>query len=238
MPNYNDVFSNIPFAIVSIAGICHLLLLGDQMMYVIGQRQGEEEQDPVPLQVSFNPPVLANPNREKILWLVYYIGVGLVSIGSSYYHWEPNNRRLVWDRLPMTISFVALTAIVIQDTVYNISLVAFVAMLFIGISTVIYWHLVDDLRPYLLVQFGSIAYVPICYGLFGSLHYNDSDLVRRYMEAMMFYVLAKVAEVYDKSIFEWTGNRISGHTLKHLLSSIATGWAVVILSSRSMINHE
>ncbi|MBT3812899.1 MAG: hypothetical protein HOE45_04700 [Gammaproteobacteria bacterium] len=32
----------------------------------------------------------------------------LVAAGSSYYHWNPNNQTLVWDRLPMTICFMSL----------------------------------------------------------------------------------------------------------------------------------
>jgi hypothetical protein len=35
-------------------------------------------------------------------WLTMFVGVALVSAGSGYYHWNPNNDTLVWDRLPMT----------------------------------------------------------------------------------------------------------------------------------------
>lgn len=34
----------------------------------------------------------------KNAWLVFFVGVALVSVGSSYYHWNPNNETLVWDR--------------------------------------------------------------------------------------------------------------------------------------------
>ena len=32
----------------------------------------------------------------------------LTGIGSAYYHWDPNDGTLFWDRLPMTISFAAI----------------------------------------------------------------------------------------------------------------------------------
>lgn len=37
-------------------------------------------------------------------WTCFYIGVALVAFGSSYYHLEPNDARLVWDRLPVSHS--------------------------------------------------------------------------------------------------------------------------------------
>jgi hypothetical protein len=30
-------------------------------------------------------------------WTVFFLGVALVSVGSAYYHWAPDNRTLVWD---------------------------------------------------------------------------------------------------------------------------------------------
>lgn len=39
---------------------------------------------------------------------VLLTGVVLAAFGSAYYHWQPNDRTLVWDRLPMTVLFVSL----------------------------------------------------------------------------------------------------------------------------------
>lgn len=36
-------------------------------------------------------------------WTCFYIGVAAVAIGSSYYHLKPNDARLVWDRLPVSL---------------------------------------------------------------------------------------------------------------------------------------
>jgi hypothetical protein len=40
-----------------------------------------------------------------------------VALGSGYYHWRPSNSRLVWDRLPMTVGFMSLIAVVVSETV-------------------------------------------------------------------------------------------------------------------------
>jgi len=45
------------------------------------------------------------------------------------------------------------------------------------------------------------------------------------MAALGLYILAKVAEVYDQSIYSMTQQNFSGHSLKHLLSA----WAVFLI---------
>jgi hypothetical protein len=35
--------------------------------------------------------------------LALFLGIFLTGFGSSYYHWNPNNDTLFWDRLPMTL---------------------------------------------------------------------------------------------------------------------------------------
>lgn len=37
-------------------------------------------------------------------WACFFIGVAAVGVGSSYYHLEPNDARLVWDRLPVSFT--------------------------------------------------------------------------------------------------------------------------------------
>ena len=43
-------------------------------------------------------------------WLIFFVGIGLVAFGSTYYHLEPSNQRLLWDRLPMTFGFMGMFA--------------------------------------------------------------------------------------------------------------------------------
>ena len=40
--------------------------------------------------------------------LVIFLGIFLTGFGSSYYHWNPSDRTLFWDRLPMTLCFMAI----------------------------------------------------------------------------------------------------------------------------------
>jgi ABC-type branched-subunit amino acid transport system permease subunit len=49
--------------------------------------------------------------------LVLFLGVFLTGFGSSYYHWNPNDETLFWDRLPMTLCFMAILAVVVEERV-------------------------------------------------------------------------------------------------------------------------
>src|SRR5205814_6907281 len=89
-------------------------------------------------------------------YAIFFFGALLTAFGSGYYHLAPDNARLVWDRLPMTLAFMALLAAVIADRVSvaagrRLLLPALVA----GAASVVYWHWseergVGDLRPYAL----------------------------------------------------------------------------------------
>jgi hypothetical protein len=43
---------------------------------------------------------------------------------------------------------------------------------------------------------------------------------------IVFYVLAKLFELGDATVFELTGHLVSGHTLKHLAAALAA-WPVI-----------
>ena len=47
--------------------------------------------------------------------IVLFLGILLTGFGSAYYHWNPNDRTLFWDRLPMALSFMAILAIAIEE---------------------------------------------------------------------------------------------------------------------------
>src|ERR1700732_565732 len=48
---------------------------------------------------------------------VLFIGILLTGFGSSYYHLDPNDSTLFWDRLPMTICFAAILSAVVEERV-------------------------------------------------------------------------------------------------------------------------
>ncbi len=161
-------------------------------------------------------------------WPVFFMGIILVSFGSSYYHWMPSNSTLVWDRIPMTISFMALfVALTAEHINTQIEKYLLFPALFIGISSVVYWHYTDDLRPYAWVQFGPMITLPFIVLLYEG-KYSHPNLIF----GLLLYGLAKVVEYYDWEIFLATGRQLSGHTLKHLLAALSVVAIYFMLKQR------
>lgn len=157
----------------------------------------------------------------RIPLLVFSLGVAIVALGSAYYHWTPNSETLVWDRLPMTIGFMGLTAAVIADRIDAKAGVnyALPILLIVGAASVYYWYLSDDLRAYGLVQYLPMAVIPLMIWLFK----DDGALIgwRAIIGVLFFYGLAKLTESYDHQIYKILGGAVSGHTLKHLFAAMA-----------------
>ncbi|MCR4346114.1 MAG: ceramidase [Sulfuricaulis sp.] len=151
-------------------------------------------------------------------WIACFTGVMLVCFGSGYYHLAPDNNTLVWDRLPMSIGFMGLLVAVLVEYVNpRLEKYLLAPAIVLGLASVVYWHYTDDLRLYVLVQFLPLLMIPVILLLFGETQKDRGYLLM----ALAIYVLAKLAEHFDRAVFELTGNIISGHSLKHLLAAIA-----------------
>jgi hypothetical protein len=210
--NFWDVASNLPFAVIGIWGMAFVLFLRREDV-------GEHFHDP----------------RERWPYLVVFVGLVLTAIGSSYYHLHPDNARLVWDRLPITIVFMAMVAAVIAERVnVDLGLWLLPVMLVLGIASVALWYQSElrgmgDLRFYGAVQVYSGLVLLIAL-LFPAHYTRGSDLA----VVVGFYVLAKVFELLDKPIFTQL-DYVSGHTLKHLAGAAAGFWILRMVVKRKPI---
>ena len=163
------------------------------------------------------------PGEERP-YVVVFAGLVLVTFGSGYYHLDPNDGTLVWDRLAMTVIFMALLSAFIADRIHRRAGVtlALPALLALGAVSIAYWDVTGDLRPYRVVQLLPMALIPLMCLLF------SGRLTRfRYIAWMGFwYALATVVEHLDKTVY--TVLSIGGHTIKHLLAAVA-GAAVIAM---------
>ena len=161
---------------------------------------------------------------------MFLIAITLIGAGSAYYHWQPNNQNLFWDRLPMTLGFMALSAAIVADRIHRALGLKIVlpVLLALGIASLIYWSVTEaagrgDLRFYGLVQFLPIVLIPIICWLFPQARYTKG----RYIAGMILcYGLAKLCEHFDFQIYDLIGEWLSGHTLKHLAASAATAFVI------------
>ncbi len=166
-------------------------------------------------------------------WLTVFIGVFLTGLGSMWYHLEPGNESLFWDRLAMTIGFMGLVAVVLGEHVSTrLAIRLLLPLLIVGAGSVVYWiHSesigVGDLRAYALVQFVPVIVLPLII----IVRLRHSDLGGYLFIVFLAYAVAKAAEVYDHEVYDAL-RLISGHTLKHLLAAFGLLALVIGLRRR------
>lgn len=155
-------------------------------------------------------------------YLVLCAGVILVGFGSAWYHLAPSNSSLLWDRLPMTVAFMALFSLLLNERVLlKPSRAALWILVVAGAGAACYWAWTEslgrgDLRPYALVQFLPVLLMPVILVWFKS-RYLDNPLL---LASFALYFAAKLLEHFDAAVFVATGF-MSGHSLKHLAAAIA-----------------
>jgi hypothetical protein len=146
-----------------------------------------------------------------------FLGILLTGFGSSYYHLDPSDRTLFWDRLPMAISFMAILAITVEDRVNaRAGAVLLWPLIAIGVLSLLLWRWTADLRLYVWVQFFPCLALPLLF-LVSPPKYTGTFY---WLIAAVLYALAKLLEFYDSAIYS-AGSILSGHTLKHLAAAAA-----------------
>jgi hypothetical protein len=207
IPNWQNVLSNLPFAIIGLIGLRHFI---------------EEGKKPGP------------GLPQSLGWMLLFTGVFFTSLGSGYYHWHPDNFGLFVDRLPMTMGFMGLFAAIIGERVseraYTILLWP---LIFMGLFSAVYWIVTEsygmgDLRMYIFVQFFPLIAIPLCV-LVGPPKFTHGYMI---IVALACYGLSKIAEYKDHEIWRLTEGVISGHTIKHLLAALGCYVLVRMLQVR------
>ena len=123
-----------------------------------------------------------------------------------------------------------LAAMVAERINRKAGLAVFGPLLLLGVVSVWYWHVADDLRMYGFVQFFPALGIPLMMWLFPARYTRSFDL----LPAVGFYGLAKILEAADKPIYAF-GGVVSGHTLKHLVAAMATWWILRMLVRREPV---
>lgn len=155
-------------------------------------------------------------------YIVMCSGVLLVGFGSAWYHFASTNGSLLWDRLPMTVAFMALFSLLLGERVmHRYRRPTLLLLVAAGVGSALYWAWTEssgrgDLRPYVLVQFLPIVLMPLILLMFRQ-RYLSSRLL---LAAFALYIAAKALEHFDASIYSTLGF-VSGHSLKHVVAAAA-----------------
>lgn len=209
IPHFWNVVSNIPFAAIGLAGCIWL-----------ARAPGRKS--------AFSEP------WERRAYFTFFFGEFLTCWGSAYYHADPTNSTLVWDRLVFSLLLTSFFVIVMTEFVNRrVGRVLLAPMVLLGLSSVLWWNATElvgrgDLRFYLLVQFYPVAAIPIIIALFHSRY----TLAGMFLLTWALYGVAKICELLDRPIYEFTG-LWSGHTLKHFIAAAATVCVLYALHRRT-----
>lgn len=167
------------------------------------------------------------PSAPRSAYVVFCLGVVSVGFSSAYYHYAPSTPALVWDRLPMTVAFMALFAMVVHDRLSEHGgRVMLWPLVLAGVASVGYWHWSElqgrgDLRAYAVVQFLPMLLIPLMLLLCSGTGLHAPWL----WGTLGTYAVAKAAEHFDEAMYATTGI-MSGHSLKHILGALAVLWVV------------
>lgn len=171
---------------------------------------------------------------ERWAYFVAFAGTLLVGLGSGYYHLHPDNRTLFWDRLPMTLVFMALLSAVIAERIHaKAGAWLLLPFLVLGLLSAEVWRRgeltgVGDLRFYLLVQFYPMLAIPLMMALFPARYTHTRDMAW----LVLWYAVAKALEQGDSAVFRATGGTMSGHALKHVVAAMAVAALAVMVARR------
>jgi len=147
---------------------------------------------------------------------VFFLGVFLTGFSSSYYHWNPTDAGLFWDRLPMSIAFMAILSNVVEERIdAKVGRALLWPLVLLGIVSLLVWLRTDDLRLYAWVQFFPCLVLPLTFWLFVP-KYTGTWY---WFAAAGWYLLAKVLEATDAAIYASGGHLMAGHALKHLAAA-------------------
>jgi hypothetical protein len=158
---------------------------------------------------------LLNANvRRELSATVFFVGVFLTGFSSSYYHWQPNDWGLFWDRMPMSVAFMAILANVIEERIdERAGKLLLWPLVALGVVSLLIWLTTDDLRLYGWVQFFPCVVLPVIFLVFPP-KYTGTNY---WFVAAGFYFLAKLLEHFDAVIDAAIG--FSGHPLKHVAAA-------------------
>lgn len=190
------------------------------------------------LVVSLGPRARFEYSVERWPYVVFFIGVLTTAVGSAYYHLAPDNETLFWDRLPMTVAFMALVASQIVDRInLRVGLGLLIPMLVLGAASVIYWRITEragdgNVMPYGILQ-GYSVFVLLLMATLPSRYTRGND----FYWVFAWYVLSKLLETFDPQVLQW-GHIVSGHTLKHLAAAIAPLVVCQMLMRRTLVDTQ
>ena len=166
-------------------------------------------------------------------WTALFGGNVLVAFGSAWYHSNPNDATLIWDRLPIGIAFMGFfTALLVEHldgTAREVARRLLAPLIVLSAAAIWWWQASGDLSLWVWVQAAPMLAVVLVLALLPGRYTH-----RRYLAyALACYAAAKLFELGDLQLMQWTGGLMSGHALKHVAAAAGVWCFYVMLRERS-----
>ena len=167
-----DVLSNLPFALLGLMGL--VCLFSHRRRIPLAQRG---------------------------LVTLFFIGLAVTAVASSWYHSQADDAGLAIDRLGMVVAFAGLLGLAAADRISARAGVALgLAVLVLGPLSVAVWFASGNVLAWAALQFGGMALV---------------------LWLIVIYAVAKIFEQADEAVYALSSQLVAGHSIKHVVASFA-----------------
>ncbi|MBS0340364.1 MAG: hypothetical protein JSS56_07535 [Proteobacteria bacterium] len=204
LPNAVDVLSNLPFLLVGAWGLFLLHRVERGHDHAVGPAHDE-----------------LPGSALDCAWL-FFAGLLVVAAASAFYHLQPDDLlRLAGDRAAMSMAFAGVMGMAVADRVsQRAGWPAACVTLAAGLLAVAAFHETGNVAPWAVVQFGGMALV-LWMATMRPVRGATRPMHLKLGWILAAYGLAKVFELADGSIYEFTQHMVSGHSLKHVAAALA-----------------
>ena len=200
LPFFMDVVSNLGFALAGLAGAWSLYRL---------------------------PPRTLS-NVQCAMAGLFFAGLLLTALASSWYHWQPDDAGLSIDRGGMAFAFAGVLGLAAASRVSERAGAALgLAVLLLAPLSIHAGAQAGNVLPWAVLQFGGMALI-----LWSALlHPRNGTPQVRWGLVILAYAAAKLLEINDHEVYAFTDQLVSGHTLKHWVAALAAVPVIVAIGA-------
>jgi thiamine transporter ThiT len=153
---------------------------------------------------------------------VFFTGLLLACLSSSFYHWGPDAWGLAVDRAGMAVAFAGVLGLAAAERVSQRAAPwVWGSVLAAGILAIMVNFAAGVVAPWAVVQFGGVGVVLWAAAQRTQSGVVESSLGIRWTVLIAIYIVAKLLELGDEAVFHATQELVSGHSLKHIAASLA-----------------